>query len=396
LVCPDGHADVVRVLFSSTTGFGHVIPMLPLARAFLDAGHDVLWATGAHSHSVLEAAGIPAVACGPAASEDARLRAGVRGPAAEIAPPDRAAFVFPRMFGEALTPPMAADLLPAARAWGPDLLVHENGELSSPLVGAVLGVPSLTHAFGGPVPARHLAAAGERLAGLWGEHGLEVPPYAGCFESVYLDICPASVRSEPMDHITDAQPLRPVPHTGGGTGPAPTTDREEAPLVYVTMGTVQNRALDLGPLVSALAELPVRVLVAVGHDGDPASLGQQPAHVRVERWVDQPQVLRQCAAVVSHGGSGTFLGALAEGRPQLCMPQAADQFRNAEGGLQAGAALVLMPGEISPPAVVAAVSRLLDDSSLREAAGRVAEEIASMPSPEQVVDDLVTRFGRSG
>jgi UDP:flavonoid glycosyltransferase YjiC (YdhE family) len=140
----------------------------------------------------------------------------------------------------------------------------------------------------------------------------------------------------------------------------------------------------------------VRILVAVGHDGDPESLGPQPAHVRVERWVDQPQVLRQCSVVVSHGGSGTFLGALAEGRPQLCMPQAADQFRNAEGGLQAGAALVLMPGEVAPPAVVAAVSRLLDDPSVREAAARVAEEIASMPSPEQVVDNLVTRFGRSG
>jgi UDP:flavonoid glycosyltransferase YjiC (YdhE family) len=374
----------VRVLFSSTTGVGHVFPMLPLARAFLAAGHDVVWATGAQVHSVLDGVGIPAVACGPEAAEDDRLRASVRGTAAAIAPPARAAYVFPRMFGEALAPPMAADLLPAARNWGPDLLVHENGELASPMVGAVLGVPSVTHAFGGPVPAAHLAEAGERLAPMWREHGVEVPPYAGCFESVYLDICPASVRSEPMDHVTDVQPLRPVEATRA--------DRRSPPLVYVTMGTVQNRAVALGPLVAAVAALPVDVLVAVGQDGD-TDLGALPANVRVEPWVDQQHVLGECAAVVSHGGSGTFLGALAQGVPQLCLPQAADQFRNTEGGVRSGAALALAPHEISPETVAEGVRRLLQEPGIRAGAEQVAAEIFAMPSPGEVVDLLVERYG---
>jgi UDP:flavonoid glycosyltransferase YjiC (YdhE family) len=375
----------VRVLFSSTTGVGHIFPMLPLARAFIAAGHHVLWATGAHVHSVLDAAKVPAVACGPAAPEDARLRAGVRGPAADIAPPQRAAFVFPRMFGAALAPPMAADLLPTAQTWRPDLLVHENGELAAPLVGAVLGVPSLTHAFGGPVPAAHLVEAGERLAPMWRDHSLEVPPYAGCFQALYLDICPVSVRSEPLSHIPELQPLRPVTVTR--------RDRRDPPLVYVTMGTVQNRALDLGPLVSALAQLPVEVLVAVGKDGE-SDLGLQPDNVGVEQWVDQARVLEECAVVVSHGGSGTFLGALAQGLPQLCLPQAADQFRNVEGGVAAGAVVALMPGEVTPESAVAAVTRLLADQSIREAAGRVAAEISAMPSPEQVAGLLAQRFAR--
>jgi UDP:flavonoid glycosyltransferase YjiC (YdhE family) len=387
----------VRVLFSSTTGVGHVFPMLPLARAFVAAGHDVLWAAGEQVHDVLTGAGIPAVACGPTGDEDARLRASVRGPAMDVAPPDRAAFVFPRMFGAALAPPMAADLLPAARAWRPDLLVHENGELASPLVGAVLGVPSLTHAFGGPVPAPHLSEAGERLSSMWSEQGLEVPPYAGCFETTYLDICPASVRSEPRDHVVDVQPLRPVADIGGSPEPAPLADEQDGPpLLYVTMGTVQNRALDLGPLVAALAALPVRVLVATGRDADPDALGAQPANVVVERWVDQPRVVRQSSAVVSHGGSGTFLGALAAGVPQLCLPQAADQFRNAEGGLLSGAALRLLPPEISPSTVAEAAHRLLTDPAFRDAATGVAAEIAAMPSPDEVAVLLAGRFGGPG
>ena len=88
--------------------------------------------------------------------------------------------MFPTMFGETLSPPMAADLLPLARDFQPDLLVHEQGELASPLVADVLGVPSLTHSFGGAVPAAFVAEVSKRLSGLWPEHGLTQPPFTGC------------------------------------------------------------------------------------------------------------------------------------------------------------------------------------------------------------------------
>ena len=54
----------MRVLFSSTSGHGHVIPMLQLARAFQAAGHDVLWATAAQATPRVTAAGVDAVASG--------------------------------------------------------------------------------------------------------------------------------------------------------------------------------------------------------------------------------------------------------------------------------------------------------------------------------------------
>ena len=149
----------------------------------------------------------------------------------------------------------------------------------------------------------------------------------------------------------------------------------------------------MAPAVAALARLPVRVLVTVGPDGDPDVLGPQPDHVLVERWVDQPRVLQHCDVVVSHAGSGTFLGALAEGLPQLCLPQAADQFRNSEGGRRAGVAVVLSPDESSPQAIASAVGALLTDEPLHRRAHGVADEIAAMPSPDDVVDRLVSTFG---
>ena len=374
----------MRVLFSSTSGYGHVIPMLPLAHAFREAGHDVLWATAEQATPLVTASGTEAVASGASGAEEAAVRAAVRDQGEELAGPARAAFVFPRMFGEALTPPMAADLVGIARDWGPDLLIHEQAELAAPLVAALLAVPSVTHSFGTAVPVQALDESASLLAGLWRAHGLEVPPYAGCYRAGYLDICPPSVQTMPVDHIRKVQPLRPA---DAGPVPAPAE-----PLVYVTLGTVHQDADLLREVVAGVAGLAVPVLVAVGPRMSPDSLGEQPAHVRVESWVDQSAVLDRCSAVVSHGGSGTFLGALARGVPQLCLPHAADQFRNADGGVQAGAALALGPDEASAASIRTATERLLAEPPFREAALQVAAEIAAMPAPQAVVPLLVARF----
>ena len=219
-----------------------------------------------------------------------------------------------------------------------------------------------------------------------GRAGLEAPPYAGCFTSLYLDICPASVQGVPLGHVPAVQALRPVGDRRPTEGELPAYLVDDGrPLVYVTLGTVQNHLPMLRPVVTALARLDVRLLVTVGPDGDPATLGDQPPNVTVERWVEQAVVLRHCAVVVSHAGSGTFLGTLAEGRPQLCLPQAADQFRNAAGGVRAGAALALAPDEITGEAVCGAVTRLLDEDAFGRGARAVATEIAAMPAPAEVV-----------
>lgn len=383
---------MTRVLFSSTWGYGHLFPLFPLARAFARAGHEVVVATSADSCPHVAAAGLPAAPaglCGTQLQESLRV---CHSAGASVAPEQRASFVFPHMFGETFTPPMAADLLPFARGWRPDLIVHEQGELAAPLVGEVLGVPTMTHAFGGAVPASFISEAGSRLASLWADHGRTAPPYAGCYTSSYLDICPTAVQSVPLSHIGAIQPLRPVPDTGPSPEEQPDYLRsDDRPLVYLTFGTVQ-RPRNLQPVMAALAALPIRLLVALGPNGNSSELGDQPDNVRVERWVHQPSVLARCSVVVSHAGSGTFLGALSHGLPQLCLPQAADQFRNAEGGRRAGAVLVLSPSETTPEAITEAVARLLAEEHFRVRAHEVAAQIQAMPSADAVVAQLTQRL----
>ncbi len=377
----------MRVLFSSTWGHGHVFPMVPLARALVDAGHQVLWATNEPAVPLVTAAGLPAVATGLDTPGVVAVEARLAAAMADVPPAQRASHAFPSMFGAWATPTMVAGLLPVARDFAPDLMIHEQGELGSALVAAVLGVPSVTHSFGGAVPASFVAAAGERLAHLWAAHDRPLPPHAGSYLTAYIDICPPSVQTQSLDHIPVRLPMRPIAHATAPTQPL----REppgDAPLVYVTLGTVRAHTAALADAVAGLADLDVRVVVAVGPAGDPAALGAQPPHVTVASWVDQAALLPRCAVVVSHSGSGTFLGALASGVPQLCLPQAADQFRNATAVDRGGLGLVLTPGEATAPNVADAVRRLIAEDGFRTAAAVVAAEIAAMPAPEQVVPAL--------
>src|SRR5205085_6936899 len=113
-------------------------------------------------------------------------------------------------------------------------------------------------------------------------------------------------------------PAFPLPPSAHSFDPFPGAGRERpdgAPVVYFTLGTVFN--LESGDLfarvLAGLRDLPVDVVATVGRQIDPEELGPQPEQIRLERYVSQWDVLPACSAVVSHGGSGSVLGALAHG-----------------------------------------------------------------------------------
>jgi UDP:flavonoid glycosyltransferase YjiC (YdhE family) len=370
--------------------------MVPLARAFVDRGHDVAWVTGEDACARLRGGGFDAIAAGPA--EGAALgEFHRRFPEAQsLAPPDRPEFMFPRLFGTVRAGPMLTGLLPIARAWKPSLLVSDQAELAGPIAAAALEVPGVTHAFGRLLPANRVAAAATEVAPLWERHGLEPRPFAGTYDHLYLDIYPPSLQAPGTTHVGDIQPIRPVTFAAGGNGAPPDWLHRASPdpLVYVTFGTVFNQDVSvIATVVQALRELPLRVVVTLGPGREPGLLGPQPPNVHVASYIAQTDVVPHCAAVASHAGSGTFLAALARGLPQLLMPQAADQFLNADAGVGAGAGIAVQPHELTVERVRDGMERLLGDPTFRAAAGRLRTEIEAMPPPDAVVETIERRLG---
>ena len=88
-----------------------------------------------------------------------------------------------------------------------------------------------------------------------------------------------------------------------------------------------------------------------------------------------------------------LLATLARGIPQLCLPQAADQFLNSGAVAAAGAGLELAPAEATAGAIAAAARRLLSEPAFRTTAGAIAAEIAAMPEAPVVAEVLEQLVG---
>jgi len=381
----------LRVLFTCAAEYGHLHPHLPLARALSDAGHDVCFAIPRAFCPRVEQAGFAALPVGLDRAEIADEVARRFPEWASVRDTDRLRFALSSVGAHISAPGMLPGLISAVRDRGADLLVHGPAVFAGPVAAAVAGIPSVNQSWGPLLPLGELGLATDAASGLWRSHGLEAPPLGGMFDHLYLDACPPSLQDGEVERLPARRLLRPVPTDPVGSERLPdwVAGLPPRPTVYITLGTFFNRfTKHFVSILEALADEPLNLIVTVGYDQDPAVLGPQPDHVRVERYIPLSLLLPHCDAMVTHGGSGSVLAALAFGVPLLVVPLGADQFGNAERCVASGAGRRLAAEDLLPGAVRAEVARLLDDPDLRRAAGRLREEIAAMPSPEQTVRSL--------
>jgi UDP:flavonoid glycosyltransferase YjiC (YdhE family) len=379
----------VRVLFTSIAGAGHVHPLVALAQAVRRRGHEVVFAVHPDYHAALAKAELRTVAAGMSNDERfARMIDELGVDVRTVPHRQRGDVMFPQGFGTVAMPRMVEDLRQVVSESPPDLIVHDAAELAAVFVAAELKVHHVTHSFGTTPPMHRAEAAGQATKQFWDEAGLEQPPASGLFSDVYVDIRPPALPGHPPagTHTLLERPT--AGDTVGGAVPDIVTTWDGRPLVYVTIGTVTDNPELLRLLLDVLARFDLRALVTVGPKNDPAGLGATPDNVTVVSYVPQAQVLPHCTVVVSHAGSGTFLGSLTHGLPMLCLPHGADQFLNADAASEVGCGVTLEPHEIDAETVAAALSDLLLSPSYARAAKSIAEEIATMPTADEVAAQL--------
>jgi UDP:flavonoid glycosyltransferase YjiC (YdhE family) len=271
------------------------------------------------------------------------------------------------------------DLAPIVERFRPDVIVRETGELAAAPMAAARSIPLVTVAFSGVLPDGARAQVLEGLRSLWHDEGLDAPSWADVYGQLYLHPFPVSFGQRPDSAVV--RPLR--CRVGVPSAEPPTWVAElgvDRPLVYVTAGTERPAVtFPWRETFAALQHLPVDVLATIGPHVDPERLGDVPNNVRVERFVPQADVLGRATVVVSHGGAGTVLGAASQGRPQLVVPLFADQWENGVAVSDAGCGIVLGPDRRTVDDLDGAVRALLAGSH-DDAATRVAEEIAAMPT----------------
>ncbi|MEJ2856313.1 MULTISPECIES: glycosyltransferase [unclassified Saccharothrix] len=380
----------MRVLFTCIGGPGHLNPLLPVSRAVADRGHEVLWATSGSLRGLVEAAGFPFHQLGSAPPDDAPA---TRGPL--LVPDVQRSEEEVR---EGFTRRGTRTRLPLVRAlvseWRPDLLVCDEFDFATMLVAEEAGLPQASVLVTAAGVQIRPDVVGEPLREIRADLGLpEDPDLTMLGRHLRLSPFPPSFRAP------DAW-LSGTEHAFRPPLPDPATPRpHDRPLVYFTLGT--EFALESGDLfervLAGLRDLPVRVLMTVGRHVDPAEFGPQPDHVRIARYVPQDEVLADCALVVSHGGSGTVVGALAHGKPMVLTPMGADQPMNAERCTALGVGRALDPVTATPAEVRATVAEVLGDPAYRLSAERLRDELAALPGPDHaavLLEGLVSRTAR--
>ena len=365
----------VRVIATFVGGWGHAEPLIPIVDMAVAHGHGVVFAGQAVVVPRLDALGFATRVVGPDT-----LTSG-RGP---LLAPDcegersvmRDHFI--TEFGSF----RASALRSLFEFERPDLVICDEVDVGAIIATEAASVPCVTVNVIAAGLLNSMHVVGEAWNALRVSNALNPDPNGDRIAGTFMVAAiPRSFRdpaasSPPRMHFVRPAILgQSVPH-------APTS----RPLVYVTLSTVFN--VESGDLfdriIRAMSSVDADVIVTTGPQIDPAEFNDVPSNVVVEQFRPQAEILPACSAVVTHGGSGTLLAALALGVPAAVLPMGADQLDNADRVDDLGVGLLLDPLTADPFDVATAVTTLINDDSYRHNAASLATEAQSQQPLENL------------
>ena len=159
------------------------------------------------------------------------------------------------------------------------------------------------------------------------------------------------------------------------------------PLVYASMGTLQNR---LGWVYRAIAEasknLPIQLVISTGGGGQADQLNHLPGDPIVVDYAPQLQLLDHATLCITHAGLNTTLESLARGVPMLAIPITNDQPGVAARIQHTGCGITLRLRHAHARNLTAALRDLLSNPQYRSNAHRLRYDIQSTDGPKRAAD----------
>jgi len=240
-------------------------------------------------------------------------------------------------------------------------------------------------------PVRDAINAHRVRHGLAPRLGRSVPAYLAeiAQQPAFFDFPRA--KPEPRLHFTGPW------HAAGGASdvPFPWERLDGRPLVYASLGTLQNRLAEtFTTIAEAVAPLGVQLVISLGSaDQDAASLAARcPGNPVVVPVAPQLQLLDRAALAITHAGLNTALESLARGVPMVAIPITNDQPGVARRLEWLGLAEVVLPRHLTVPRLRAAVERVLGDPGYRSRVRERAAELAGLDGIGRAADIVEEAF----
>jgi MGT family glycosyltransferase len=412
----------LELLFATLSGGGNVPPVLTVAQKMVARGHRVRIMSDACDREDCEALGLAFVSWTRAPNRLTRLKDDdplrdweATNPAESIACVIDGVFAGPSLaYATDLREELArapADLvissdmlmgvLVACEALDQPVVVMSTNLCIFPVAGA----PTVNGGLGPARTAEEREAHAHAQAGMMqlldtglpalnaARDALGLKPLAHLMDQVETAQAHLMAISAAFDFPWENQPDK-YRHIGpqidelpGAAWTSPWPKDDPRPLVLVGFSTTfQDQAGALQRVLDGLGSLPVRVLLTTGETIDPDEL-RAPGNAFVIRKAAHGAVMREAGVVVTHGGHGTVIRAMAAGLPTLVVPHGRDQHDNAARVTARDAGLEL-PAQASAEEFAEAVRRLLAEPQFRTAAQAMSHGVRADIEGSPIVELL--------
>ena len=184
-------------------------------------------------------------------------------------------------------------------------------------------------------------------------------------------------------------PLHDYNGAGGGAGAIPfpwdALDNDR-PLIYASMGTLQNRMTRIFRMIAeACVGRDAQLVIALGRQGAPIP-ADLPGNPLVVDYAPQLELLKRASLVICHGGANTVLESMANGVPMVLMPVATDQPGVAARAKRLGVAEFIPVGKVTARRLRAAIDTVWSDPAYRENAQKYQNAIGEINAVSRAAD----------
>jgi zeaxanthin glucosyltransferase len=166
------------------------------------------------------------------------------------------------------------------------------------------------------------------------------------------------------------------------------------PIVYASMGTIQNSNADLFRTIAAAAsKKQVQLVISIGNLLRPEQITPVPNNAIVVNNAPQLALLKKAAVCITHAGFNTALEALTEGVPQVAIPVTNDQPGVAARIAAHHTGVVEFLEELNESCLSRRLDEVLNNSMYRDNARKLQQAIAKTNGVSVAADLIEEAFG---
>jgi zeaxanthin glucosyltransferase len=159
------------------------------------------------------------------------------------------------------------------------------------------------------------------------------------------------------------------------------------PLIYASMGTLQNRRQEIFRCIASACEgLDAQLVISLGGADSPDSLPELPGSPLVVGYAPQLELLKKTTLTITHAGLNTALESLSNGVPMVAIPITNDQPGVAARLAWTGAGEFVPLSRLNVPKLRAVIQQVLTEDSYKNHASRLQDAIARAGGVRRAAD----------